>query len=180
VRINETREFDDSVVEKMKKRDLNPYTYDQALPPAKVDERKSLIFEKLKQAFGQQLKNADVNFIETDEQQGDAPLIDITCRMKSKDNYYTFYYIGNAAGRGAQVSYYPGTNFVFSFSLKPGGAAESYETSFENSPPTLNTGGFKAENSDNYSFDEVLFGLVSDNFRNYIQGKFGFIDITNT
>jgi hypothetical protein len=177
VRIAETREFDDAVVDKIKKLGISAYTYEQALPSSKVEDRKVLLLQKFKEAFGERLKNVDINFEQTDDQPADAPLIDVVCRMKSKDGYYTFF---TYSGGPSQVGYYPMTNFVFNFSFSPGSGIEPFQINFENSPPVLRSQAFKAENSENYSFDEVLFGLATDNFRNYIESKFGFISPAST
>ncbi len=177
VRVKETRELDSSVVGKAKKVSGEAvYEYEQTLPSAKTEERKNLIFEKFKHAFGLQIENVDVNFERTEAPPDGAALIDIGCTLKSQESIYTFF---SMTGRGGD-SYYPGVIFIFDFTLKPGGSPDAFQVNFENAPRKFDTGAFKQADSGNYSFDWVLFGAASDNFRNFIQAKFGFIDITNT
>jgi uncharacterized Fe-S cluster-containing radical SAM superfamily protein len=178
VRIRETRELDQSIIEKIKKiTGQNPMSYDQALPVAKTDFRKGLIFENLKLAFNQQIKNADVAFELTDQPPDGAASIDVSYKVRSEEFYYNYF---TSSGHGRQENIYPGAKFNFDFILQPGAPGEQYQTAFESFPKRLDGHAFRAEDSVNYSFDAVLFGVVSDNFRNFIQSKFGFIDITNS
>lgn len=176
ITVRETRELDESIVSKAKKiSGESVHDYEQTLPRSGEEKRKELIVETFKHAFGEQIKNADVKFEYAAEPPPGASVIDISYKLKSHESVYNFYL---SAAR--KTFYYPGVKFNFDFALKPTNHPDPFQVNFETMPDRLDTGVFKLEDSGNYSFDKVLFGAALEKFRNFVQAKFGFIDITNT
>lgn len=170
VRVKETREFDDSKVEQAKKQTGDSvYTYEQAMPSKGSDARKTLIFDKFKQAFADQFGSVDVTFEQSEASPEGSCVIDINYSLVSNDGIYTL------RGRSYERYTYPGINFKYDFALRPAGG-ETYEVKFENAPDRFGD-IFRQSDSANFSFDRVLFNATTDTFRNFIQAKFGFIDI---
>lgn len=170
VRVVETREFDDSLIDKAKKlAGGQVYTYEQAMPSKNSDERKTLVFDKFKQAFADQFGSVDVSFERSDAPPDGSCVIDVSYAFSSNDGVYTL------RTRSYDSYTYPGITFKYAFALRPAGG-EVYETKLEDTPDRFGD-IFRESDSGNFSFDRILFNATTNTFRNFIEAKFGFIDI---
>lgn len=171
VKITETRNLDEKVVEEMKnQKGLKIGSYYSAIPPTGVAARKDKILNDLRIAFLPLTKNGALKLEASENPPEKSPVMTIDYRIESAQMYYQSVRL---IGGSFIESYYPGANFIFNYNLKPGNSEESFATEVSGLPSNLNTGVYNQKDDANYSFEKVYFGGISENFSKSIEQQFG-------
>jgi hypothetical protein len=175
VRINETRELDDSTVKKLKETTgYSINSYDYSIPPSEEANRKKKLLDDLSLVFISATRPASINFEMSDNPPEGCTTIDLNYAARSQENFYRFNWYSN----GSITTFYnPAAKWEFDMTLKSADARELYKTNYISLFSNLGGGQFfDQRDAANYSFDKVYFAAVSQDFNTYLSRQFGFIE----
>lgn len=175
VKVTEKRNLDPEVITQMESEygyNIEEYAY--SAPATNEKFRREKVLNDIKVLLRNIIKDGAVNIELVDEIPAESPSIEVKYDINSIKYFYRFRF---ASGTGITVHYYPGLEVVFDFSLKSGDAKTQFGITHSELPGNINAGIFRNDDAENYSFDKVLFGKISENFANHLEQQLGLEEI---
>lgn len=174
LKINEIREIDPNTIDTIEEKyGVTPQPYDYTVPPSGEAFRKQKVASDLMFRLASIAPRGAIKHQVTDNIPADAPSVEVTTTIKSEEGFYR--YASFADGR-YQVSVYPTANFTFRFILKTSAEDSGYSAEYFEKPMAINSGAFRVEDKENYTFDKVLFSTVMGGFDKTFSRMFGFAE----
>ncbi|GEM_PF-3620732 len=174
LKINEVREIDPNTIETIEEKyGERPQPYDYTVPPSGEAFRKQKVASDLMFRLASVGPRGAIKHQVTDNIPADAPSVEVTTTIKSEESYYR--YASFADGR-YQISIYPTASFTIRFALKTSADDSGYSAEYFEKPMAVNSGAFRKEDKENYTFDKVLFSTVMGGFDKTFSRMFGFAD----
>jgi hypothetical protein len=177
VQYGETLDFDNAVLDKMKKefeKSFEPYDY--SFPKSAAEYRKNKMLIDLRQAFSSTSGGGAIKFELADTVPENAPWMKLTFSVKSDPVGLPYVRWSSWDGNKEHISYYPSGKIDFGFEMKGSTDASYYQTGQSAIPKAMNTGLFDPRDTQNYSFEKVYFSSHSEGFGKFIGQVFGLAD----
>lgn len=174
LKINEIREIDPNTIDVIEEKSgVRPQPYDYTVPPSGEAFRKQKVASDLMFRLASIGPRGAIKHQVTDNIPADAPSVEVTTTIKSEEGFYR--YASFDDGR-YQISIYPTANFTIRFVLKTSAEDSGYSAEYYEKPTAINSGAFRKEDKENYTFDKVLFSTVMAGFDKTFSRMFGFAD----
>lgn len=171
VKVVEKRNLDPEVINEMEQEvGVNIEEYAYSAPAEGEKFRREKVLNDIKVLFRNIVKEGAVNIELVDELPAENPSIEVNYDINSMKSYYRFY---SYSGTNVSVHYYPGLEVIFDFKLKSGNSKKLYGTAYTEFPGNIDAGIFRSDDAENYSFDKVLFGKISENFTKQLERQLG-------
>ena len=171
VKVSEKMDLDDEVIKKMEKQvNLRIEPYFSVAPENGLEFRKGKVLSDLKLAFRDIAKEGAIEFVLDENPPEDKPLIEVDYVIKSVEMYLQAYFF---AGGKRTISYKPGLEYDFDFSMKSGSGTKEYKTEYSVTPKTVKFDVYDERDAENFTFDKKLFSAGSEDFTGAIGEKFG-------
>jgi hypothetical protein len=177
VKLNETLELDEEVIDKMKETTGQRFEpLDSSVPKSRADFRKNKMFGDVRQAFTSITGNGALRFEISDDPPAGAPVMNVSLVVKTDSKEMPYLRWTSFDGYKQNTSYYSGAKWDFDFQMKGSDAGSAYQTGYTAIPKSLNSGVFDVRDSANYSFDRVYFASVSEGFGYFLGQVFGLVE----
>lgn len=174
LKINEVREIDPNSIDVIEEKyGVRAQPYDYTVPPSGEAFRKQKVASDLMFRLASIAPRGAIKHQVTDTIPADAPSVEVTTTIKSEEGFYRYASFND--GR-YQVSIYPTANFTIRFVLRTSAEDSGYASEFFEKPMAINSGAFRKEDKENYTFDKVLFSTVMAGFDTTFSRMFGFAE----